>query len=117
MIIMIRKRKAKKIIAAAALVSAAAAVIFLISVFQGREINTSAEGSWGLSFQEEGKPPVANAGMDYLKKFNSYYAENTDKKVLYLTFDAGMKTDILQISWMFLKSIMSKRHFSSSAII
>ncbi len=61
MIIMIRKRKAKKIIAAAALVSAAAAVIFLISVFQGREINTSAEGSWGLSFQEEGKPPVANA--------------------------------------------------------
>ena len=89
MIIMIRKRKAKKIIAAAALVSAAAAVIFLISVFQGREINTSAEGSWGLSFQEEGKPPVANAGLDYLKKFNSYYAENTDKKVLYLTFDAG----------------------------
>lgn len=49
----------------------------------------SAEGSWGLSFQEEGKTPVANASADYLKNFNAYYAENTEEKKLYLTFDAG----------------------------
>lgn len=48
----------------------------------------SAEGNWGLS-QEEGKPPVANATFDELAKYDAYYAENTDEKVLYLTFDAG----------------------------
>ncbi len=49
----------------------------------------SANGNWGLSFQTEGQPPVANATADQLAKYNAYYAEMTDKKVLYLTFDAG----------------------------
>lgn len=52
-------------------------------------VETAADGNWGLSFQQEGQPPVANASADYLKKFNSYYAEITQEKVLYLTFDAG----------------------------
>lgn len=52
-------------------------------------IQTSAEGNWGLSFQQEGEPPVANATADYLKQYNAYYAQNTEEKVLYLTFDAG----------------------------
>lgn len=47
------------------------------------------EGNWGLSFQQEGKPPVANASADYLKQFHAYYAAQTDENVLYLTFDAG----------------------------
>lgn len=50
---------------------------------------TSAEGNWGLSFQEDGEPPVANATFDELKQYDAYYAEDTDEKVLYLTFDAG----------------------------
>lgn len=50
---------------------------------------TSAEGSWGLSFQEDGEPPVANATFDELKQYDAYYVEDTDEKVLYLTFDAG----------------------------
>lgn len=49
---------------------------------------SSAE-NWGLSFQEEGKPPTANATFEELKKFNAYYAEDTEEKVLYLTFDCG----------------------------
>ncbi len=49
----------------------------------------SQEGNWGLSFQQEGKPPVANASMDYLKQYHAYYARDTEDKVLYLTFDAG----------------------------
>ncbi|MDO5422998.1 MAG: polysaccharide deacetylase family protein [Eubacteriales bacterium] len=52
-------------------------------------INASAEGSWGLSFQEEGKPPVANATFEELKAYDAYYAQDTDEKVLYLTFDCG----------------------------
>ncbi len=49
----------------------------------------SADGNWGLSFQEDGKPPVANATADYLAQFHAHYAKATDEKVLYLTFDAG----------------------------
>ncbi len=45
--------------------------------------------NWGLSFQEEGKSPVGNATFDELKEYDAYYAEETDEKVLYLTFDCG----------------------------
>lgn len=53
------------------------------------QIAPAADGNWGLSFQEDGKPPVANASTDELKKFDAYYTGNTKKKVIYLTFDAG----------------------------
>ena len=49
----------------------------------------SADGNWGLSFPVEGQTPVGNATADYLKQFNSYYCQNTQDKVIYLTFDAG----------------------------
>lgn len=48
-----------------------------------------AADNWGLSFQDEGQPPVANATFDELKKYDTYYAEDTDEKVIYLTFDCG----------------------------
>ncbi len=54
-------------------------------------ITCSAEGNWGLSFQTEGEPPVANASMEELAKFDAYYAQDTSDKVLYLTFDAGFE--------------------------
>ena len=49
----------------------------------------SAEGNWGLSFQEEGQTPVGNADFEELAEYDAYYADDTDEKVLYLTFDAG----------------------------
>lgn len=52
-------------------------------------VTASADGNWGLSFQEEGQPPVANASFEELAKYDAYYAENTEEKVLYLTFDCG----------------------------
>ena len=51
----------------------------------------SAGGSWGLSFQEEGKAPAANAGAAYLKDFDTYYIEETEEKRIYLTFDCGFE--------------------------
>lgn len=54
-------------------------------------IMTAADGNWGLSFQQDGEPPVANASYEELKKYDAYYAENTDEKVIYLTFDAGFE--------------------------
>lgn len=52
-------------------------------------IMTSAEGNWGLSFQEEGTRPVGNATIEELARYDAYYAANTDEKIIYLTFDAG----------------------------
>ena len=52
-------------------------------------IPTSAEGSWGLSFQEEGQPPTGNATFEELAQYDAWYAQNTDEKILYLTFDCG----------------------------
>ena len=46
-------------------------------------------GSWGLSFRQEGAPPVGNAGRDQLKAYDAAYLGNPSEKVLYLTFDAG----------------------------
>lgn len=48
-----------------------------------------ASDSWGLSFQEEGKPPVANTTASKMKDFDAYYMQETSEKVLYLTFDCG----------------------------
>lgn len=79
-------------------------VIFVFAFFAGHftaklvdicvpkeAVPTSAEGNWGLSFQEEGKSPVANASAEELKKYDAYYADATDEKVIYLTFDAGFE--------------------------
>lgn len=54
-------------------------------------VAVSAEGNWGLSFPQEGQPPVANVSAEYLSRFHAYYAQDTEEKVLYLTFDAGFE--------------------------
>ena len=65
----------------------AAAVFYRIS--EQHAIPASADGNWGLSFQTEGQPPVANATAEELKQYQACYADMSGEKVLYLTFDAG----------------------------
>ena len=65
---------------------AALAVGLGLGTFFGAAAPTA---SWGLSFQQPGKPPVANAGADQLGKYDGAYMGNPEEKVLYLTFDAG----------------------------
>ncbi len=90
MIIMIRKRRFLKATAAVAAMALVITGTGIAAGFVGKDtVPTAADGNWGLSFQQAGKPPVANATADYLKKFNAYYAQDTEEKVLYLTFDAG----------------------------
>ena len=55
-------------------------------VLAGSRIET---GSWGLSFRQEGAPPVGNAGKDQLKQYDAAYLGDPSQKILYLTFDAG----------------------------
>ena len=64
----------------------AAAVTVTISIFACSALET---GSWGLSFRQEGLPPIGNAGRDQLARLGAAYIGNTEEKVLYLTFDAG----------------------------
>ena len=60
-----------------------------MNLFTPEAVSASADGNWGLSFQQEGEPPVANVSAEELAQYNAYYAEITEEKVLYLTFDAG----------------------------
>lgn len=54
-------------------------------------IITSANVSenWGLSFQKEGERPIGNAEISELSTMNTAYCQDTNEKVLYLTFDCG----------------------------
>lgn len=45
--------------------------------------------NWGLGFGTKGQQPTGNATVDELKKHNTYFLDDTDEKVIYLTFDAG----------------------------
>lgn len=45
--------------------------------------------SWGLSFPQDGQRPVGTSSMEELEAYHAYYAQDTDEKVLYLTFDCG----------------------------
>lgn len=46
---------------------------------------------WGLSFQQEGEPPLANATGDYLLNYEAMYVGDTAEKTIYITFDAGFE--------------------------
>lgn len=46
---------------------------------------------WGLSFQTEGAPPVANASQEYLRNFDALYVGDANQKEIYITFDAGFE--------------------------
>ena len=49
-------------------------------------------GSWGLSFQQEGQPPVGNTTADRLRQYDAAFLGDTAQKRIYLTFDAGNHT-------------------------
>lgn len=85
----------KKIVRTALIFAAAFAAGHLCArIIHGKQspaVAVSSDGNWGLSFQTEGQPPVANATADELKQFDAYYADKTNDKVLYITFDAGFE--------------------------
>ena len=43
----------------------------------------------GLSFQAENEPPIGNASIEELSKYNAYFMGDKTKKEIYLTFDVG----------------------------
>ena len=75
--------------------------LFTLCFFAGRKVAmyteetispvASATENWGLGFQTDGEHPTANASIEELKKYNAYYAKDTKKKEIYLTFDCGFE--------------------------
>ncbi|MBO6015832.1 MAG: polysaccharide deacetylase family protein [Lachnospiraceae bacterium] len=61
--------------------------------FMQQERETSSAGhageSWGLGFGQEGEKPTGNRTQDELSRYNAHFLDDTQDKVLYLTFDAG----------------------------
>lgn len=47
------------------------------------------EGNWGLGYGAEGQKPSGQDSIEELAKYNAYYVDPGDEKVIYLTFDAG----------------------------
>lgn len=90
-----KKQNWKKMLATSLILAAAfcagriAAQIHNGAPSNGTLTRATADGNWGLSFPEEGQPPVANASMDELARFDTYYAQDTEEKRIYLTFDCG----------------------------
>ena len=101
----------KKLVAGGVVLMSTVALVFTVLTLQGilalgsgqertqddavgeeeKAIRTAANGNWGLSFQNKGSAPTANATSEYLKKYNAYYIgnEKSKEKTIYLTFDAG----------------------------
>lgn len=90
MIIMIRKKGLVRLAGVAAAVVIAGSALFTgAKVAEDLAIDTSADGNWGLSFQQEGQAPVTNVTAEFLSQYDGYYMGDSSEKNMYLTFDAG----------------------------
>lgn len=76
-----RKRDIGLLIAALMAVTA-----LILSQFTHKTIET---GAWGLSFRQDHTTPIGPASAEELARFDAAYLGDTQKKVIYLTFDAG----------------------------
>ncbi len=76
-------------VAAAACVALVAGMLSLGAHREQVAATAAGVDNWGMSFQQEGQPPVANASAEELAQYDTYYLGDTAKKTIYLTFDAG----------------------------
>lgn len=47
--------------------------------------------NWGLGFGAEGTKPSGNVSAAELQKYDAYFVDETDEKIIYLTFDCGFE--------------------------
>ncbi len=85
----ITKKQIFKFLGITALIVVISGMLFIkpASVFTFSKSEKSVD--WGLSYQKEGETPIGNESRENLKKNNAYYVGDTNKKVIYLTFDCG----------------------------
>lgn len=61
----------------------------IANVFSSSHFVVARTQNWGLGFGEEGQVPTGNAGSEELAAYNAFYVGDTQKKMIYLTFDCG----------------------------
>jgi peptidoglycan-N-acetylmuramic acid deacetylase len=44
---------------------------------------------WGLGFPQAGKPPVIDVPPEHIAQYGAYHIGDTEKNIIYLTFDCG----------------------------
>ena len=69
----------------------------LVAVAYAKQEAAMEAGSWGLSFQTEGQPPVGNTTNDRLRLYNGAFLGDTSAKRIYLTFDAGYENGCTEV--------------------
>lgn len=85
-------KKYGALICSAVMIVVVSAMIIITGVQKSEEVMAMAEiTNWGLSFQQEGQPPIGNAAPDYLAQYDSIFYQPTEEKILYITFDAGFE--------------------------
>ncbi len=91
MVLIIRRKHI--LISLFALVAVILGIVLLTNRPQSAEsvATAAANTNWGLGFGKEGEQPSGNASASFLKQYNAYYVGAADKKVIYLTFDAGFE--------------------------
>ena len=62
------------------------AIVMTVVIFRQAVLET---GSWGLSFRQEGTPPVGTVNAEKLREYDAAYLGDATRPVIYLTFDAG----------------------------
>lgn len=67
------------------------AIAFAVNAATPTTATVAQAENWGLGFGEEGTTPTGNVSSKELKEYDAYYVEDTDEKVIYLTFDAGFE--------------------------
>lgn len=88
---LIRKSFGLVCLMAGAFFLGSAAAKFTASDTSVQTASQTVSDNWGLSFQEEGKAPVGNASSEELARYNATFVDETDEKVIYLTFDCGFE--------------------------
>ena len=66
----------------------------LAAALMGLALLTTCAGAeaWGLSFRDQGQPPIGNVNSEILAQYDAAYLGDTDQQVIYLTFDAGYES-------------------------
>ncbi len=72
-------------------------LLSLVAVAYAKQEAALPVGSWGLSFQTEGQPPVGNTTNDRLLAYDAAFLGNTSEKRIYLTFDAGYENGCTEV--------------------
>ncbi len=83
-------RRTRLLLGAAVLLGCSAVIMQVLHSKPSAQIAASTD--WGLSFQTEGAPPIGNASPEALRTYDAYYVGDSEKPVLYLTFDAGYES-------------------------